>query len=151
MAVQLANALFAPGQVVHFFLGGVFHGLAHFGQLGGQGLALVQRLGADFTGVVDTHQPGNMAGLLFVKVDVRLDDGRRRAGGLAAEGQQGAHGGIGLQQQAVERRVVAFGSHRAPPQECARQFTAIVAGSLAVDQPGGQCIWRWPSTCMWMW
>ncbi|MMZ69360.1 hypothetical protein D1872_321870 [compost metagenome] len=65
--------------------------------------------------MVDTHQPGNMAGLLFVQVDVRLDDGRRWAGGLAAEGQQGAHGGIGLQQQAVERRIVTFGSHRAPP------------------------------------
>ncbi|MCY1180900.1 hypothetical protein D9M73_213730 [compost metagenome] len=140
MAVQLANALLAPGQVVDFFLSGMLHGLAHFGQLGGQGLALVQRLGADFTGMVDAHQPGNMAGLLLVQVNVWLDDGRRWPGRLAAERQQGAHGGIGLQQQAVERRIVTFGSHRAPPQECARQFTAIEVIGLALDQPGGQCI-----------
>lgn len=76
MAVQLANALLAPRQVVDFFLGGMFHGLAHFGQLGRQGLTLVQGLGADFTGMVDAHQPGNVAGLLFVQVGVWLDDGR---------------------------------------------------------------------------
>jgi len=93
----------------------MLHGLAYLGQLGGQGLALVQRLGTDFAGVVDAHQAGDMAGLLLIELGVRLDDGRRGAGGLAAEGQQGAHGGIGLQQQAVERRVVTFGSHRAPP------------------------------------
>ncbi|MNO97124.1 hypothetical protein D3C76_888210 [compost metagenome] len=151
MAIQLAYALFAPGQVVDFFLGGVLHGFAYLGQFGGQCLALVQRLGADFAGMVDAHEAGNVAALGVIQVGIRLDDGRGWAGRLAAEGQQGAHGGIGLQQQAVERRVVTFGSHRAPPQECARQFTAIVAGSLAVDQPGGQCIWRWPSTCMWMW
>jgi hypothetical protein len=67
VAVQLANALLAPGQVVDFFFGGMLHGLAHLGQLGGQGLALVQRLGADFTGVVDAHQAGDVAALLLVR------------------------------------------------------------------------------------
>lgn len=48
MTAQLANALFAPSQVVDFFLGGMFHGLAHLRQFGSQGLALVKRLGTDF-------------------------------------------------------------------------------------------------------
>lgn len=76
MAAKLANTLLAPGQVVDLFFGGVLHGLAHLRQPGGQGLALIERLGADFTGMVDTHEPGHMAGLRFVQGNVRLDDRR---------------------------------------------------------------------------
>ncbi|MCY1457008.1 hypothetical protein D9M71_742650 [compost metagenome] len=76
MATELTDTLFAPGQVVNLFFGRVLHGLAHLWQLGGQGLALVQRLGADFTGMVDTHEAGYVAGLGIVQGDIRLDDGR---------------------------------------------------------------------------
>ncbi len=79
VAAQLTDALFAPGQVVDFFLGGMLHGLAHLWQLGGQGLALIERLGADFTGMVDAHQASDVAGLAFVQFHIRLDD--RRTGG----------------------------------------------------------------------
>ena len=96
MAAELADTLFAPGQVVDFFLGGMLHGAAHLGQFGGQRLALVQRLGAHLAGVVDAHQAGDVASGLGVELGLGLDDGRRRAIGLAAEGQQGAHGRIGL-------------------------------------------------------
>ena len=64
MAAQLMNALFAPDQMVDFLFGGVIHGGAHLRQLGGQGLTLIQRLGADFAGMVDAHQTGDVSGVL---------------------------------------------------------------------------------------
>ena len=161
MTAQLADALLAPGQVVDFFLGRVLHGLAHFGQFGGQGLALVQRLGTDFPGMVDAHQAGHVPGVLVTHLRFRLHDGRRRAIRLAAERQQRAHGHIGLQQQAVDRRVVTLGSHAYLREESRRpvysnRWGETCAGSAHLrpgraqgrwkrgrfDQPGGQFIWR---------
>jgi hypothetical protein len=111
MAAQLMNALLAPDQVVDFFFGGMLHGGTHFRQLGGQGLTLVQRLGADFTGVVDAHQAGNVPSVFIAHLRIRLHDGRRRTVRLTTEGQQSTHCGIGLQQKAVNWRVVTLGSH----------------------------------------
>ena len=55
--------------------------------------------------------PITMAGLGLAHLCVGLHDGGRRAIRLAAEGQQRAHGHVGLQQQTVNRRVVTLGSH----------------------------------------
>ena len=69
MAVQFTQAFFTPHQMIDFFCGGLLHLLAHVGELGGQGLALVQRLGADFAGVVDPHQARHMFALAVVSSD----------------------------------------------------------------------------------
>ena len=108
--------MLAPGQVVDLLLGGFLHRLADLGQLGGQRLALVQRLGADLAGVVDAHQAGDMAGVFLAQFAIGFHDGRRRSRRLAAERQQGAQGGVGLQQETVDGRIVAVGGHGAPPE-----------------------------------
>ena len=66
---------------------GMFHGGAYVRQPGGEGLALVERLGADLAGVVDTHQAGDVLGLQFIQFGFGLDDGRRWSARLAAERQ----------------------------------------------------------------
>jgi hypothetical protein len=111
VAAQLVNALFAPGQVVHFLLGGVLHGLAHVRQFGRQRLALIQRLGADFAGVVDPHQAGDVTAVLVAERLSRAQQRRRWTRRLTAEGQQGAQGPVGLQQHLIQRRVMSFVSH----------------------------------------
>ncbi len=102
--------------MVDLLLGGFLHRLADLGQLGGQRLALVQRLGADLAGVVDAHQAGDMAGVFLAQFAIGFHDGRRRSRRLAAERQQGAQGGVGLQQETVDGRIVAVGGHGAPPE-----------------------------------
>ncbi|BFM17801.1 hypothetical protein R50073_39840 [Maricurvus nonylphenolicus] len=91
MAIELLQAFLAPGQMVNFFVGGMLHFLAYFGQLGSQGLALVQGLGAYLTGVVDAHKARSMTA--FSIRQLRFCDlvGRRASamGGLTwAEGAQ---------------------------------------------------------------
>jgi hypothetical protein len=61
--------------------------------------------------MVDAHQAGNVARVFVAHFCIGLHDGRRWTVRLAAEGQQGAHRGIGLQQKAVNGRVVTLGSH----------------------------------------
>src|SRR5690606_34151840 len=78
---------------------------------GGERLALVERLGADLAGVVDEHQSGDVALALLVQFDLRLQQRRRGARGRAAEGQQGAQGGIHLQEQAIGGGIVTFAGH----------------------------------------
>ena len=73
MAVQLFQAVFAPGQVILFFNGCLFHLAAHIRQLGGQRLAVVQRLRADFAAVIDPHQPRNMARFAHRKLGIGLN------------------------------------------------------------------------------
>ena len=90
-AAQLADALLAPGQVVDL-LPAASPSPRGPGQLGGQRLALVQRLGADLAGVVDAHQAGDMAGVFLAQFAIGFHDGRRRSRRLAAERQQGAQG-----------------------------------------------------------
>ncbi|MDT4869608.1 hypothetical protein FQZ97_1046480 [compost metagenome] len=116
--------------MVDFLVRRVFHGLADIRQLGGQRLSLVERLGADFAGVVHPHQASDMASVFFAQLRVRLHDGGRRSRRMAGERQQGAHGGIGLQQEAVDGRVVAFGGHGVPPEERSRASLAEWAGQV---------------------
>ncbi len=79
VAAQFADALLAPGQVIDLLVGGMLHGLAYLRQLGGQRLALIERLGADLAGVVDAHQAGDMAGLVVAQRRLVLQDRRRGA------------------------------------------------------------------------
>ena len=107
---QGADALLAPGQVIDLFVGRLLHFFAHFRQLGGQRLTLVQRLGADLAGVVDAHEAGRMTAFLVAQLGVLERNGRRAAGGSAAEGRKGTQGGIRLDQQSIEGGVEALGS-----------------------------------------
>ena len=92
MAAELADALFAPGQVVDLLVGRLFHRFAHTRQARSQRLALVERLGTDLAGMVDAHEAGHVASFAFAQFGVRLDHGGRGAAGLPAERQQGAQG-----------------------------------------------------------
>ncbi|MCY1403145.1 hypothetical protein D9M71_183120 [compost metagenome] len=132
VAAQLMDALFAPDQMIDFFFGGVFHGSTHLRQSGGQRLPLIQRLGADFAGMVDAHQAGNVARVFVAHFRIRLHDGGRRTVRLAAEGQQCAHRGIGLQQKAVNWRVVTLGSHADLRGNFGGQFNPIGRGWFAL-------------------
>ncbi len=67
---------FIATALVFFFVGGMLHRLTYLRQFGSQCLTLIQRLGADLTGMVDAHQAGNMLGLLFVQLGFGLYDGR---------------------------------------------------------------------------
>ena len=60
-AVQLAQALLAPHQVIDLLRRRLLHLFPHGGQFRGEGLPLVERLGADLAGMVDPHQPGGMS------------------------------------------------------------------------------------------
>ncbi len=88
VAAQLADALLTPGQMIDLLIRSLLHRLAHLRQARRQCLPLVKRLGADFTGVVDAHQPGNMAGFTLAELRLGLQQCRRRARGLAAEREQ---------------------------------------------------------------
>ncbi len=65
VAAEIFNAFFAPDQVVDFFFGRVLHCFAYFRQFRCQGLTLIQRLCTDFTGMVNSHQPGSMLSFLL--------------------------------------------------------------------------------------
>jgi hypothetical protein len=52
--------MFAPGQVVEFFIGGLLHAVANLYPFCGERLTLIETLGTDFAGVVDTHQASNV-------------------------------------------------------------------------------------------
>ena len=91
-AAQFLNALLTPGQMVFLFPGGLFHGVANMRQAGGACLPLIQRLGAHFTGMVNTHQPQHMAALVTGQAaGVRGIGCRGRVGGspLRLDGARG--------------------------------------------------------------
>jgi len=76
VAAQLMDALFTPDQMIDLFFSRVLHGCAYLRQLGGQRLSLIQRLGADFAGMVDAHQTGDMAGVFVAHLGFRLQNRR---------------------------------------------------------------------------
>ena len=53
---ELVQTMFAPHQVVVFFLGRALHTRAYLRQFGGQRLTLIQCLGAHLAGMIDAHQ-----------------------------------------------------------------------------------------------
>ena len=63
--LEFLQALLRPGQVIEFLLGGAQHVFAPFGRARHQGLGLIQRLGTDFTHMVDPHERSRFAALGF--------------------------------------------------------------------------------------
>ena len=55
MAVELGEALFAPGKMIVFLHGSAFHLAADLAELGREGLALIKRLCRHFAGMIDAH------------------------------------------------------------------------------------------------
>jgi len=134
VAAQLADALFTPGQMVDFLIRRLFHRPTYLREASRQGLALVQRLSADFAGVVDAHQAGNVAGLALAEFGLVLQDRRRRACWLATERQQRAQGRISLHQQAVSWGVVALAGHMSSGTGWSHgQWMRLQFGRLAVS------------------
>ena len=66
-AVEFAQALLAPGEVIAFFFGSVAQRLAYFCLARGQRLTLIQRLRRDLTCMVDSHESGSVAPLGFIE------------------------------------------------------------------------------------
>lgn len=66
-AVELAQALLAPGEMIAFFLGSLAQFLAHFILARGQCLSLVQRLRSYLARMIDAHEPSSVAPLGFVE------------------------------------------------------------------------------------
>src|SRR6185503_3695111 len=65
---ELADARGAPGEVVFLLARRALEGVSVLGAAGRQGLALVERLRADFAHVVDAHQRGGVRTLALVQL-----------------------------------------------------------------------------------
>ncbi len=61
VGLELLQTSLAPGQMIGFFLGGFEKKLTRCSGTSDQGLAVVERLGGDFTGVVYPHEGGGFA------------------------------------------------------------------------------------------
>lgn len=58
---QIAQSLSAPDEMIALFTSGAEQKRTYRGVGGNQSLAVIQRLGRDFTGVIDAHQARRMA------------------------------------------------------------------------------------------
>ena len=97
---ELVQSVPAPGEVVTFLGRSPDQRRARFGQSRGQGLSVVEALGGDFPGVVDPHQPGDVAAKARIdRRNGRISGGWAAAGGA---GEAGAEARVGEFQQAVE-------------------------------------------------
>ena len=85
---QLAQPLLRPGQVVGFLARGLVHLLAQVLGARRECLRLVQRLRADFTHVVDTHQRAGFTALRGVERTVLDCGGRAGARGMHGAGKR---------------------------------------------------------------
>ena len=88
---------------------GLFHLLAHVGQLRGQRLALIERLGADLAGVVDAHQARRQFAL--GGIEIGLGHGRGGIGPLrlGRRAEDRAQGLVQATEQLIEGCVGAGG------------------------------------------
>ncbi len=57
---ELDNPLLCPGQMLSFFVGGTTQGFANARVATGQGLPLIESLGADFAAMIDPHETSSM-------------------------------------------------------------------------------------------
>lgn len=97
---QLFQTVAAPGQVIAFFVGRVAECNTRLGGPGREGLALIEALGRDFPGVIDSHQPGDVAAAAGIgKCRRRLS--RRRTGTWRPR-EAAPKARIGQFQQAIE-------------------------------------------------
>ena len=98
---ELAEPVAAPGQVIAFLVGRAAQRVPGLGLLGRQRLPVIEPLGRDFAGVIDPHQPRDVAAAGFVE-----GAGNRRSGG----------------------RTAAFGPGEARPQPCVGHFEQPIEG-----------------------
>ena len=73
---EFLQPLFAPGQMVVLLLGRALQTLTGLGQLGGERLALIERLGTDLARVVDAHQACHMPTLILAQFGLHQVGGR---------------------------------------------------------------------------
>src|SRR5690625_6554650 len=108
-AVELCQVLIEPGEVVHFSRRSLFHGKANPVAASRQGLALVERLGADLTAVIDPGQAGHMALLGGGQLAILQPFGGIAARGPGGAGQQGAQCLVQIADEAVDGTEAAAG------------------------------------------
>ena len=93
MRAEFMDALRCPGQVIFFFKTGLFKLLLQFAAAREQSLRLVQRLGADFTDMIDPHQTRAVFALFFIQHRfIELDNAQGRI-----RSASGGHTGYGAQ------------------------------------------------------
>ena len=111
VAVQFADPLGTPGQVVGFVASGSQQMGAQVLVASGQRLSEVERLCADLADVVDPHQPGSMALLGGAELGRFRCHGRIRPG-RDRLGEHRAQQPVGMVAEPIERGQAAVGSHR---------------------------------------
>ncbi len=108
--IQLLEPLLAPGQMIAFLGGGLQQILPGGRRSSHQGLAVVERLGRDLTGMVYPHQSGNVAAV-----------GLREGGGFRQV------------RNAPDRRVAGTSNaRRALSAACSRESTVRLGGSARI-------------------
>ncbi|SOT94099.1 hypothetical protein CFBP6762_00543 [Xanthomonas arboricola pv. fragariae] len=140
-AVQLVQAVGAPGQMVGFFLRRLQQMMLGVGIAGDRGLAEIQALRADLADVVDPHQAGGVATLVRFQCDVGRVGGRvGPLGGRIAEYR--VQRALGFDQQPVERAMqsergdLGHASILAPDRAAAnRQQSGRPATCVALYRP----------------
>ncbi len=68
--IKLGKALLAPGQVIEFFIGSPLHLICDSRIAGDDRVSLVQALGGNFAGVVNTHQASHMRFLRIIEIGI---------------------------------------------------------------------------------
>ena len=135
-AVQFAQAVGAPGQVVGLFLGCVQQVGAGGAVTGDGRLPEIQALGADLADMVDAHQAGGMALLVRFQDHVGgVPGGVGTMGGRVAE--DGVQPPLGLHQPSVEKRE----GPRVHGSYCADSFQPRLPGT-PIGRVGPGCALR---------
>src|SRR5690606_35319698 len=106
--LELAQALFAPGEVIALLVGGVPQVRRRLGALRDRRMTFVQALRRDLAGVVHTHEGGCTPPL--VVGEGCLGNAVRGAGARGPRRRRGdaAHEAINCREQAIERRQQAI-------------------------------------------
>jgi DNA polymerase-3 subunit delta len=142
--VELAEAFFAPAQVIAFLARRVEQMAARVRVARGQRLAVIQRLRGDFAGVVDAHQAGDVTALVVGELAVALVAGRIGAAGVAIAFGEQRQAAAEQRQQRIDRSQFAIRAGVGGGRVRARAGGRVHADILAVAGIGGRSGRRGP-------
>jgi len=103
VTVEFRETLGAPHEMIAFFGRGIDQCIGKRGVAGHERLAKIQRLGADFAGVIHPHQARGVALFRRFEAGFRHRGGGRRAGGCRVWRAEHAERAIDPLDQAIER------------------------------------------------
>ena len=105
---ELTDAGLTPTEVVVFFPGRALHAALYLGLAGGEGLAMIQGLGAYLPGVVDPHQACDVFAFLLGKISLGDALGRIGSPGSRWPAEDGAYGLVEIEQDPVDGAEIAY-------------------------------------------